>query len=78
LVIDTGHGIAEEDLAKVFEPYFTTKPEGSGTGLGLNLVRQIVEAVDGRVVLLSKPGIGTTAVVDFPALPDDPNAAEIS
>jgi signal transduction histidine kinase len=78
LVIDTGHGINEEDLAKVFEPYFTTKPEGSGTGLGLNLVRQIVEAVDGRVVLLSQPGTGTTAVVDFPALPDGPNAAEIS
>jgi signal transduction histidine kinase len=71
LVIDNGNGIDETDLGRVFDPYFTTKPEGQGTGLGLTLVRQIVEAVAGRVVLLSRKGEGTTATVDFPALPED-------
>lgn len=70
LVIDSGRGIAPEHIERVFDPYFTTKPEGRGAGLGLTLVRQIVEGFGGRVVLLSDRDKGTTAIVDFPALPD--------
>lgn len=66
LVIDNGTGIEEHVLTRVFDPYFTTKPEGRGTGLGLTLVRHIVESMGGRVVLLSRPGEGATACVDFP------------
>jgi C4-dicarboxylate-specific signal transduction histidine kinase len=66
MVNDNGIGIAERHLSQVFEPYFTTKPPSRGMGIGLTLVRQIVESVGGRVVLVSREGVGTTASVDFP------------
>ncbi len=65
-VADTGQGIPSEDLARVFEPLFTTKPPGSGTGLGLPIVREIVAAHGGTVQLESRPGEGTTAIVRLP------------
>lgn len=70
-VIDNGVGINAQDLQRVFEPYFSTKPHARGMGLGLTLVRQIVESGGGRVVLVSRPDQGTTASVDFPALNSD-------
>jgi two-component system NtrC family sensor kinase len=66
VVKDTGLGIPPEDLARVFDPLFTTKPPGKGTGLGLPILREIVEAHGGTVHLESRPGEGTTAVVRLP------------
>jgi signal transduction histidine kinase len=67
LVTDTGAGIPPEDLSRVFEPLYTTKPRGKGTGLGLPILRDIVEAHGGTVRLESRAGQGTTAVVRLPA-----------
>jgi signal transduction histidine kinase len=70
VVADTGAGIAASDLARVFDPLFTTKPPGKGTGLGLPILREIVEAQHGTVRLDSRPGEGTTAVVRLPRSAD--------
>ena len=61
---DSGTGIPEENLDKIFEPYFTTKP--SGLGLGLVLTRKIVEAHGGEIVVDSQPGKGTRIHVLLP------------
>jgi signal transduction histidine kinase len=63
VVADTGDGIPPEDLPRVFDPLYTTKPPGKGTGLGLPILREIVEAHGGSVRLESRAGEGTTAVV---------------
>jgi signal transduction histidine kinase len=67
VVADTGNGIAPGELAKVFDPLYTTKPPGKGTGLGLPILREVVEAHGGTVELESRPGAGTTALVCLPA-----------
>ena len=53
---DNGPGIPEEVMPRIFEPFFTTKPKGEGTGLGLGIVKQIVEKHGGRIEVRSKPG----------------------
>src|SRR5690606_28628005 len=63
-VRDTGPGVDPRILADIFDPFFTTKP--AGTGLGLALVRKIVEHHGGRVALESRPGEGTTVRVCLP------------
>ncbi len=63
---DTGTGISSEQLEKVFEPFFTTKDAGKGTGLGLYIVRQIVEQHGGELQVDSKVGIGTRFRILFP------------
>ncbi|MEZ7196066.1 ATP-binding protein [Pseudodesulfovibrio karagichevae] len=63
-VEDTGQGIAEENLATVFDPYFTTKSQG--TGLGLAVVRKIVEGHGGTVEVASAVGQGTTFTITIP------------
>ena len=68
-VQDNGPGMSEEVLARVFEPFFTTKPADQGTGLGLPVVKQLVESWGGKLQLHSRPGHGTRAVVDAPAAP---------
>jgi two-component system NtrC family sensor kinase len=70
-VTDDGVGIPPDDLARVFEPLYTTKPRGQGTGLGLPIVREIVAAHGGTVSLESRLGIGTTAVVRIPVTPKE-------
>jgi C4-dicarboxylate-specific signal transduction histidine kinase len=67
VVADTGPGIAPESLDAIFEPYFTTKPTDRGTGLGLTVVRQLVELYQGRVTVESEVGAGTRFVIELPA-----------
>ena len=64
-VSDTGHGIAEADLAQIFEPFFSTKAEGSG--IGLALVYRVVQDHDGQIEVRSQPGVGTTFVLTLPS-----------
>ena len=63
-VADTGCGIPPEDLERIFDPYFTTKNQG--TGLGLATVRTIAQAHGGRVRITSEPGRGTEVTLDLP------------
>jgi signal transduction histidine kinase len=65
-VRDTGTGMDEATRSQIFEPFFTTKPAGHGTGLGLWIVRDIVERFDGAIEVRSVPGQGTEFVVYFP------------
>ena len=62
---DSGPGIGAEALPRVFEPFFTTRPKG--TGLGLAVVKRIVEGNRGRVSVSSEPGEATAFVIDLPA-----------
>jgi signal transduction histidine kinase len=63
---DNCSGIAPENLDKIFQPFFTTKSEGEGTGLGLCIVERIVNRVGGKVRIESKFGEGSTFFVTLP------------
>ncbi len=63
---DTGHGIAPEIMEKIFDPYFTTKEIGQGTGMGLSVVQGIVKKWNGDIKISSEPGKGTMVEVLFP------------
>lgn len=63
---DTGVGIAPENMDKVFEPFFSTKPVGQGTGLGLSLCYGIMEAHGGRIEIKSRLGEGTEVTLRLP------------
>ncbi len=67
-VADTGSGIAAEALPKVFDAFYTSKPAGIGTGLGLAVCKSIVEGYGGTVGVESRIGEGTTVTVAFPAI----------
>jgi signal transduction histidine kinase len=67
LVSDTGTGIPEEIKNKIFNPFFTTKREGKGTGLGLFTVKNIIKAFNGAVKLESTQGKGTIFIIELPA-----------
>ena len=70
MVADTGTGIAEDDLARVMEPFgsanMTVPHSASGTGIGLPVVKRLMEMHGGRLDLYSEPGAGTTAILMFP------------
>jgi signal transduction histidine kinase len=66
IIGDTGKGIPKEHISKIFDPFFTTKPVGKGTGLGLNLVYNIIKKHGGTVSVESELGKGTTFTVDIP------------
>jgi len=68
-ISDTGRGMTAETLARLFTPFFTTKPRGQGTGLGLSISRDIVTRQGGRIEVRSEPGKGSTFTVYLPITP---------
>jgi hypothetical protein len=66
---DTGVGIPEPALKRIFEPFYTTKPQGEGTGLGLSVINQIVLSLGGAIEVASRIGEGTRFDVYLPAAP---------
>jgi hypothetical protein len=76
-VADTGHGMTPEVLERAPEPFFTTKPIGAGTGLGLSVIHGIVHGLGGAIDISSEPGRGTRVAVILPAFAGDasPHAA---
>jgi PAS domain S-box-containing protein len=72
-VNDTGHGIAQTIMHKIFDPYFTTKEKGEGTGMGLAVVQGIVHSCRGAITVESTPKMGTTFKVYLPAILDHPD-----
>ncbi len=70
-VADTGTGIPEEHLDHIFDPFYTTKEAGTGTGLGLSTVYGIVKKHGGEIRIDSTWGAGTAVTILFPRLPDD-------
>ena len=65
-VRDTGCGIPPENIDKIMDPFFTTKPVGQGTGLGLSIVSRIVKEHGGRISVNSKVGVGTAITISLP------------
>ncbi len=73
-VMDQGEGIAEDIVDNILEPFYTTKPTGQGTGLGLSLAYKMVEDHHGSLKIDSQPGLGTRVVVRLP-LPGERHAS---
>jgi signal transduction histidine kinase len=67
---DSGCGIPPENMEKIFQPFFTTKSEGQGTGLGLPIVQEIVEQHHGFLTIDSQIDKGTTVFVHLPVAKD--------
>jgi PAS domain S-box-containing protein len=65
---DTGHGMTQEIVERIFEPYFTTKNQGDGTGMGLSVVQGIINNMRGAITVESAPNKGTTFHVYLPVL----------
>lgn len=68
IVKDTGSGISSDIIGQIFDPYFTTKKVGEGTGMGLSMVHGIVESYNGKINVQSQPGIGSTFSLYFPVI----------
>ena len=66
-VKDNGNGIPQRVLDKIFQPFFTTKPTGEGTGLGLSLSYDIIKAHGGEIKVETKEGVGTEFIINLPA-----------
>ena len=68
---DTGEGIPPENLERIFDPFFSTRPVGVGTGLGLAICHGIISAMHGDITVESTPGQGTCFRVLLPVAPED-------
>ena len=68
-VTDTGHGMDRATLERAFEPFFTTKPAGRGTGLGMAMIKSLMDQQHGSVTVESAPGRGTTVEFFLPLAP---------
>ena len=82
-IADTGSGIPKELLAKIRDPFFTTKDVGKGTGLGLSIVDQIITSHGGELLIESEPGKGTTVTIVLPVVaaeaePDETDETDTS
>jgi len=66
-ISDNGGGIPQKIADKIFQPFFTTKPTGQGTGLGLSLAYDIVKAHGGEINVNSKDGLGSEFIIAIPA-----------
>jgi len=66
-VSDNGSGVPEKILGKIFQPFFTTKPTGQGTGLGLSLSYDIIKAHGGEIKVETKEGEGSEFIIQLPA-----------
>lgn len=76
-VSDTGCGIPKELFSKIFEPLYTTKPPGKGTGLGLYNVMSVISKMQGHICVESDVGIGTTFRIEFPQVQPTMSGADI-
>jgi len=71
IISDTGHGIVEKELFKVFDPFYTTKEIGKGTGLGLSVCYNIIKQHGGEIALVSSKNGGTVMTLSFPVISSD-------
>jgi two-component system NtrC family sensor kinase len=67
-IVDNGNGISEEDISHIFEPFYTTKQDKSGIGLGLSIVHGIVQSHKGKIQVNSESGSGTTISITLPLI----------
>jgi len=68
---DTGSGIKEQDITRIFDPFYTTKDPGKGTGLGLSICYRIIESLGGTIHAESPGGKGMRITIQIPVKKDD-------